>query len=376
MLNAEIRSLQISAAQFAMSAIAPRPDLSRRDDFPLDIWHRMGEEKWLATAIPREYGGLGGGYLSIAAAGESFVANGRNLGLALSWMIHQVVALFFIHRFGDERQRSEYLPDMAKGTLTACFAVSEPGVGAHPKHLKLSASFFNGRAVLNGEKTFLTNGPLAGLFIVIAVTGEVDGKKDFSAFLVPKETPGLYLTDPLRLNILRPSPHCGIRLEHCETPTSSILGKRGTAYPEMVIPFRNVEDVLLAGPAIGAMKVQMDLVISEMKKIERLPSDELKTELGGLESLLHVMRVTVYEAAGLLDSGNDTPEFMPLVLSFRPLARDFQSRLDRLRSAAGIREDDRLQDLNRDLTSIINLASNVAAIKQKKIGEVLLSGKE
>jgi alkylation response protein AidB-like acyl-CoA dehydrogenase len=375
-LNAKLIALQKSAARFAKKEIAPRPDLSIQDDFPLDIWRKMADGKWLGIAIPRTFGGLGGGYHSITATGESLVENGRNLGLVLSWMIHQVVSHFFILRFGNEWQQNQYLPALARGALTACFAVSEPGVGAHPRHLKAFASFRNGRAILHGEKTFLTNGPIAGLFIVIAVTGSSDGKKEFTAFLVPREAPGLFITESLKLNILRPSPHCGILLDHCEIPETSVLGERGTAYPSMVMPFRDVEDVLLAGPAIGAMKVQLEIVISAMREIEPAPSDELKTELGGLESLLHALRAIVYEAAGILDSGKNKPVFLPLLLSFRPLARDFQARLSRLIAAAGIKEDQKLKDLTKDIASIINLANNIAVIKQKKIGEGLLSGKD
>ncbi len=375
-LNAKIIALQKSAARFAKKEIAPRPDLSRLDDFPIDIWRKMADGKWLGIAIPRDFGGLGGGYLSITAAGESLVENGHNLGLALSWMIHHVVSRFFILRFGNERQKNQYLPELASGALTACLAVSEPGVGAHPRHLKSFASFWNGRAVLQGEKTFLTNGPIAGLFIVIAVTGESDGKKAFTAFLVPREAPGLSITESMKLNILRPSPHCGILLDHCEVAEASVLGDIGTAYPAMVMPFREVEDVLLAGPAIGAMKVQMEMVISAMRETGPAPSDELKTELGGLESLLHALRAIVYEAAGILDSEKNKPVFLPLLLSFRPLARDFQSRLNRLMVSAEIKEDQKLKDLTKDIMSIINLANNIAVIKQKKIGEALLSGKD
>lgn len=375
-LTSRITALQRSAARFARKEIAPRPDLSSRDDFPRDIWDRMAGGKWLGTAIPRTFGGLGGGYLAVTAAGESLVENGRNLGVVLSWMLHQVVARFFILGFGNERQCEEYLPEMARGALTACFAVSEPGVGAHPKHLKTSASFRDGCVTLQGEKTFLTNGPLAGLFIVIAVTADAGGKKDFSAFLVRRGTTGLSLTEPIKLPILRPSPHCGIRLEHCGVPATALLGKKGFAYPDMVIPFRDVEDVLLAGPAIGAMKVQMDMVISAIKETGAVPSEELKTELGGMESLLHALRAAVYEAARMLDSGKNHPEFLSLVLAFRPLARDFQSRLSRLMTAAAVSEDPKLSILTKDVGSIINLASNVALIKQKKIGEALLSGKD
>lgn len=376
-LGPEIIALRKSAARFAGREIAGGPDLSGLDAFPPDLWRKMAGEKWLGLAVPGDFGGLGGGYLAITAVGESLVEKGRCLGVALSWMIHQVVARFFILGFGSDRQCRDYLPELAKGALTACLAVSEPGVGAHPGHLRTAASFRNGRAVVRGEKTFLTNGPLAGLFVVIAVTGDRNGKKEFTALLVPKDAPGLSLTEPIRLGILKPSPHCGIRLDDCEVPETAVLGKRGTAYPDMIIPFRDVEDVLIAGPAVGAMKVQLDLVISEMRERGAAPSEELKTELGGLASLLQALRASVYEAARWLDTGKwDQRGFLPLVLSFRPLARDFQSRLSRLAASAVLSEEPKRAVLTKDIAAVINLANNVALIKQRKIGEAIFSGKD
>ena len=99
--------------------------------------------------------------------------------------------------------------------ITLSLAISEPGTGAHPKYLQTSASREGDDWVLTGEKSFLTNGPLAALFVVLAVSATEGDKKRLTAFLVPRETPGLSLTDPIHLDFLKPSPHCGIRLDAC-----------------------------------------------------------------------------------------------------------------------------------------------------------------
>lgn len=375
-LTEKLVRLQKTFSRFAAREIAPRRDAYAGGDFPLDIWRKMAGEKLLGLAVPRAYGGGCGDYLSIVAAGESLVEKGHDLGLALSWMMHQVMSRFFILGFGNEEQRSAYLPELARGSITACLAISEPKTGAHPRHLQTSAAFQNGRVVLQGEKSFLTNGPLADLFVVIAVSGSTGGKKEFTAFLVPKAAEGLSLTDPLRLNILRSSPHCGIRLENCAVPETSVLGERGSAYRTMAVPFREIEDVLLMGPAIGGMKSQLDMVIAALKEGAVKPAEDLLAELGGLESLIHALRIIAREAAKTLDREKTGPQHLPLILSLRPLAREFQARLRPLADAAGLCGNDLFEELTRDIAGVVNIARHVALIKQRKIGEALLSGKD
>ncbi len=374
-ITAGIAAFQKNAARFALKEIAPRPDLNRLDDFPLDIWQKMAEAKLLGLSVPETYGGRGGNFLSILAASESLVAAGRNMGIALSWIIHEITAHFFILRFGNEEQKRRWLPGIASGRTTACIAISEPGVGAHPKFLQTSAEFQDGRYVLRGEKTMLTNGPIADLFIVFAATSLAEGKKQYTAFLVPKETPGLSLTDRILFDFLRPCPHCGIRLSDCRIAGTDILGETGSAYPKMVIPFREIEDILLMGPVVGAMAVQMNNVLAAYRKTGQ-PADEVTAELGGLSSLLAAIRIAAYEAARMLDSGKTHPEFSPLLLSLRPLVRDFLPRLDHLAAGAGLAADDDFRLIANDLTRTIDIAKNIALIKQKKIGEALLSGKD
>lgn len=375
-ITEELGLLHEKVARFAQEDIACRNDLHTIDRFPLDIWQRMGKEDLLGVALPATYGGLGHDYLAMAITGETLVSQGHNMGIALSWLLHLLVARFLVLRFGNKDQQEEFLPRMARGQVTASIAASEPGTGAHPKYLKTTAIEKGNAYLLNGKKTYLTNGPLADLFVVIAVTGEDAGQKRFTAFLVPRESPGLTVNTPMDLDFLRPSPHCGIRLEDCSVPATRILGEKGSAYQDMVKPFRELEDVLMMGLVVGAMTRQLELLVDLARTQKSLITDELQEGLGRFQSLIHCLRIISYEAATMLDSPITHPEFLSLVLASRSLSRDAQSIVSRFITESGLNKNDDLDRLTRDIRHTMNIAENVARIKQKRLGQGLFSGKE
>ncbi|MBK5099640.1 MAG: acyl-CoA dehydrogenase family protein [Desulfobacteraceae bacterium] len=375
-ITEELGLLHEKVARFAQEHIACRDDLHTIDRFPLDIWQRMGREDLLGVALPATYGGLGHDYLAMAITGETLVSQGHNMGIALSWLLHLLVARSLVLRFGNKDQKEEFLPRMARGQVTASIAASEPGTGAHPKYLKTTAIEKGNAYLLNGKKTYLTNGPLADLFVVIAVTGEDAGQKRFTAFLVPRESPGLIVNTPMDLDFLRPSPHCGIKLENCPVPATHILGEKDSAYQDMVKPFRELEDVLMMGPVVGAMTRQLELLVDLARTQKSLITDELQEGLGRFQSLIHCLRIISYEAATMLDSPITQPEFLSLVLASRSLSRDAQSIVSRFITESGLNKDDDLDRLTRDIRHTMNIAENVARIKQKRLGQGLFSGRE
>ncbi len=198
-LTDSIKKITEQVSTFAKENIDPLNDLHKSDEFPFELWEKMGKAGLFGIGIPTEYGGSGGNALTISMAGHELVKNGNNIGIGLSWLIHQLSAHFIITKFGTEKQKQQFLPKLATGEMTICFAVSEPNTGAHPKHLKTVAEENTDGYTLNGEKTYLTNGPIANLFIVIAVTGFDSGKKLYSAYIVPKETQGVEMAEQIKL---------------------------------------------------------------------------------------------------------------------------------------------------------------------------------
>lgn len=347
--------------------------LKGSDSFPEALWRKMGNAGLLGLGLPEAYGGSGGDWLSIQAAGEAFARGSRSMGMTLSWLIHLIICRFAILGFGSAAQIGRWLPRLTAGDITPSLAISEPGTGAHPKHMRTSAESDGGNWVLNGEKSFLTNGPLAGLFVVLAVSAMEGAVKKMTAFLVPRETPGLSLTDPLRLDFLKPSPHCGIRLENCRVPCDQVLGPPGAAFERISKPFRDLEDTLLMGPVTGGMQVQTASLAAMVADQGVGPTDDLKAALGELQFRLDALRILAYEAAAMLDSDRRHPERPSVLLSFRALAGQFQSRLSQVLDQWGIRTDTAWANLTRDLTVTVGVAGQVALIKQRKIGEALLS---
>ncbi|TFG38036.1 MAG: hypothetical protein E4H39_01105 [Syntrophobacterales bacterium] len=368
--------LRDEISEFAKNTIANRDDLYTNEGFPFDIWHKMAKEKLLGLGIPAEYGGLGRNFLSIAVAGEAMTWSGHNMGLALSWLIHQLTARLFIFGYGNKAQRDRFLPPMAKGEITTSLAISEPAYGAHPRHLKTRAEREGDCFVLNGEKTYLTNGSIANLYIVLAVTGTEGERKRFTAFLVPEDAPGLVRTGPIKLPFLQPSPHGGIILNNCSIPSANIIGREGSAYEDMALHFRQYEDVLLMGPIVGGMEAQTELLTEDIKARDIAVTDETRDGLGVLRMFLNTLRIMAYEGANMLDSDTINEELVSLTLSFREICTIFQEKIAHILSSTSITKGTPLSFLTNDLVSMLQIARNVSSIKRRKLGDSLLAKKE
>jgi alkylation response protein AidB-like acyl-CoA dehydrogenase len=363
-------------AVFAAREIAAKPDLNDSDDFPLDIWRKMAHEDLFRLGIPAKYGGTRIAYDSLVLVAEALVKHGHNMGLALSWIIHLLASGFMIGKFGSPSQRREYLPKMADGLITASIAFSEPRSGADPRHLRTTARREGDHFILNGEKAYLTNGPLADFFMVYAVTGAAEGKKQFTAFLVSRENPNLTVTEVMKLDFLRPSPHCMIRLENCSAPTSAMLGREGTALEEMARPCRALEDALLNGPILGGMCRQMELILNALRKQGATPVDDVMRSLGEMETRRQTLRWMACEAAKRMEENAGKRESETLLISFRTMAADCQSLAGQVMEKSGMGMDGELAAMTKDIRRTLDLLRGGDPSRQKKLGEKIIVRKE
>jgi acyl-CoA dehydrogenase len=372
----DVPSLIEKVAVFAGKEIATRHDLHTIDHFPRDIWRKMAHEDLFRLGIPAKYGGTKIAYGDLVLVGEALVKHGHNMGLALSWIIHLLASGFMIGKFGTPSQRAEYLPKMADGLITASIAFSELKAGADPRHLRTTAHREGDHFILNGEKAYLTNGPLADFFIVYAVTGVAEGKKQFTAFLVSRENRKLAVTEMMKLDFLRPSPHCMIRLENYSVPISAILGRDGTALEDMARPCRALEDALLNGPILGGICRQMELMLADLRKQGVTQADDVMKSLGEMETWRQTLRWIAIEAAKRMEKRGAKNESETLLMSFRTMAADCQSLAEQVMERSGIGMNGELADMTKDIRRTLKLLRGADPSRQKKIGEKIIVRKE
>lgn len=372
--NNDLSALNELVSRFAGQNIALRSDLNDRITLPPELRQAMAREGLFGVGIPVAHGGMGGGWLHISAAGQALVEKGYNLGSALSWLMHSIVARFIFFGFGTDVQKNTYLPDMAAGIKTPCLAISEPGVGGHPKRLSTQARRHGRMFSITGEKAYLTNGPIADLYVVLAITGTEGEKKSYTAFIVSSGSPGLKRTEPMDLGFLRPCPHGGIILENCEVDETRILGRSGHAYTDMALPFRQIEDIMMMGPFVGGAKAQVNLLASALREQEIRPDKDAASALGEVISAVDSLEVLAREASNKLDSsGLDHPGLTSMVLFMRKVAQGIQTGLADVIARTGVTIGQPYASLSGDLVSSMRIAGNVARIKQEKLGISILS---
>jgi acyl-CoA dehydrogenase len=350
--------------EFARRHVAGR-DL-QSDAFPYDLWRAMGEAGLFRIGLREAFGGSGGGYRAIADAEKVLVAEGGSLGFGLSWTGHQLTALWFIDGFANDAQRAEYLPRLASGELTASVAISEPGIGAHPKHLKTTARRDGEHFVIDGEKAFVTNGPIADLFVVLAITSTEEGRNRFSAFLVPRNTPGFTIVPTMPLGFLKPSPHCQLKLQNCRVPASSMLGSEGTAFERMSLRFRDVEDGVAAGGMIGIVDHLLRLVARKLDGEQPAETMAVLGELAALQALIAPVLPAVVDP---LDGGKGSKEAAAQLVGLRLTVQRMLTLIETL----PLPQDAAIAAIVNDLRGSLNIARGPRALRQAKLGSDLIA---
>jgi len=340
------------------------------------LWRTMAGRGLLGWSIPAAFGGEGARFSDILPAVEAFVGRGGRPGLALSWMVHLIVGKVLIAGAGNGRQKKEILPKMAAGRWTASIALSEPGAGSDPKRIRTTAVKKEKYYVLDGEKAWLTNGPLADLFIVFAVTAERDGRKGFTAFLVPRETPGLTVREMPALGYLRPSPHCEIRLEGCSVPETGILGRRDRAWEELSKPFRMAEDVLLSGAILGGLDRELRQAARSLRERKGKIENDVKERVGGFAALLEAARQMARGAAGDLDCGKQSTEAEHRLVAFHLIVNTLQESLRGIIERPANGRSSGPDVGGDDVARLIGLGMHASRARQRKWGAKLLIGKE
>jgi len=303
-------------------------------------------------------------YRAIAIAEQAIAAKTGLLGLAA----RQMTARFFIAGFADAGQRATWLPRIAVGQVCAAIAISEPEVGAHPKHLRTVAESSGAGFVVRGRKAWVTNGPIADLFLVLAVTAIEDERKRYGLFLIPRETAGLAVKPMQTLDALAPASHCELEFDGCHVPATALVGQVADAYPAMALPFRDVEDTVGTANISGLLSWLLEKSVA---RIERSEDNALRLgRIAGLVSLVHAAsRLAV---AALDGEGQDVPA---RTIGVRLLARDIVDEIREL-LAQGPPADEATSRALAAYDLLSSVAREPRKVRQIRLGNSIGSEKQ
>jgi isovaleryl-CoA dehydrogenase len=251
--------LRESVQDFVAAEIAPlAADIDRNDQFPLELWQKMGDLGLLGITVPEEFGGAGMGYLEHVIAMEEISRGSASVGLAYG--AHSNLCINQIKLNGTAEQKRRYLPKLVSGEHIGALAMSEAGAGSDVVSMRLAAAKKGDAYVLNGTKMWITNGPDADVLVVYAKTSPEKHQKGITAFLVEKTMPGFSTSPKLDKLGMRGSPTCELVFTDCIVPEENILGKpdRGV---EVLMSGLDYERLVLAGGPLGIMSACMDVVL-------------------------------------------------------------------------------------------------------------------
>ncbi|MEO7386704.1 MAG: isovaleryl-CoA dehydrogenase [Gammaproteobacteria bacterium] len=301
--------LRDTVRAFATSEIAPRAaEIDASNQFPSDLWARMGEIGLLGITVETDYGGSGLGYLEHVLAMEEISRASASVGL--SYGAHSNLCVNQLRRNGTADQKRRYLPRLISGDAVGALAMSEAGAGSDVVGMRLRAEARGDGFVLTGSKMWITNGPDADVLIVYARTLPDAGARGISAFLVEKGFPGFSTAQKLDKLGMRGSNTCELVFRECFVPAENILGEVNGGVRLLMSGLDYERIVLSAGP-LGIMAACLDAVLPYVHQRKQFgqPIGEfqlIQGKLADMYTTLHACKAYVYAVARAADAGQTT----------------------------------------------------------------------
>ncbi|MFB4163344.1 acyl-CoA dehydrogenase [Alteribacillus sp. JSM 102045] len=300
LLTDEQEMIRKMVRDFANNEVAPTAgERDEEERFDRKLFDQMAELGLTGIPWPEEYGGIGADYLSYVIAVEELSRVCASTGVTLS--AHLSLASWPIYTFGTEAQKLKYLKALAQGEMMGAYGLTEPGSGSDAAAMKTTAEKDGDSYVINGSKIFITNGGMADVYVVFAVTSPEKKHKGVSAFIIEKDFPGFSVGKKEKKLGIRSSPTTEIIMENCRVPAENMLGKEGEGFKIAMMTLdggRNGIAAQAVGIAQGALDAAADYAKERKQFGKPIGSMQgISFKLADMATKIEASRLLTYQAA-------------------------------------------------------------------------------
>ena len=303
-LTEEQELVRKNMREFAERYVDPiAAEIDENSHHPEELFRKLAEGGWMGIPIPQQYGGAGSDFLTHIIAVEEISRSCSSTGFTLSF--HAGIIGMSLNLFGNEEQKKKYLVPLARGQHMGAFALTEPGAGTDVMAVSTTAVRDGNGYVMNGTKTFVSNGPLADTYIVFCWTDKSAGKKGMSAFIIPRDTTGLKPGVHFKKMGLRSSQTSEVVFKECRIPRENMLGQEGAGLVMAMTGFDHGR-IGIAAQAIGILQAALDESIRYAKERVQFGNPIARQQaiawmIADMATDLSAARFLAYHAAWLKD---------------------------------------------------------------------------
>jgi isovaleryl-CoA dehydrogenase len=363
-----------AARAFAREALLPSaPQMDLQDQFPRELWSQLGHAQLLGAGLPIEYGGQGNDVMCGALIGEQLAR--VSPAFSLSYGAHLNLCAHNLMRNGTEAQKNKYLPRLISGEWIGALAITEPNVGSDAMGMQCTAKAKQDGFVINGNKMFITNSPIADFLIVYAKTDRSAGKRGISAFLLELPSPGFSVSRQLEKVGMRGSPTGELGFDNVFVPKQNLLGELNMGY-KVVMSGLDIERAFLSTINLAIIHQCLELCIEYATMMRHQPPNSLAGRSAALIADLHrwqqSTRFATYRALWLAQQGNRVSKEAALaILTSSEYALTASERTVDLLQMVGFRDDHVAQRLWRDAKLMV-IGAGTSEIRRLLIARELL----
>jgi len=302
-LTEEQQMVRDTARRIAQEKVAPRAAaIDREDKYPWDLLEIFKEQGFMGIPIAKEYGGGGLGLFTMVLVIEELAKVSATAALVAA---SQDLGMMPLYLSGSEEQKQKYLPDVARGEIIMAFGLTEPEAGSDAASLKTLAERKGDRYILNGRKCFITNGGIADLYSIFAVTNPERGVRGISCFLVPKDTPGFIYGKREDKMGIRGTEVRELIFDNCAIPAENLLGKEGQGFKTAMMTLDRTRPAVGA-QALGIAQGALDIAVEYTRQRKQFGKpiatlQGIQFMLADMATQVEAARQLVYTAARMVD---------------------------------------------------------------------------